>query len=290
MKKRSFFHTGRRMHVLPADWTSLVAVVLLLGLKHGFDADHLAAIDGLTRMTRRAQARHARYCGALFSLGHGLVVMLIALLVGSASARFSTPAWLEQSGAWISIFFLTLLGGLNLRAVLTAPPQAVVAPVGLRGRLAGRWLAAPGPGLVLAVGALFAVSFDTVSQVALFAAAAAHFGGPADALELGLVFLLGMLVTDGVNGLWVARLIARSDALARVASRVMGLAVGGVSLLVAAVGASRLAAPAFAAWTEGRELTLGAAVVAAVLASFGLGEALTRRRARLERVPRGNTT
>ena len=64
------------MHVLPADWTSLVAVVLLLGLKHGFDADHLAAIDGLTRISRRAQARHARYCGALFSLGHGLVVIL----------------------------------------------------------------------------------------------------------------------------------------------------------------------------------------------------------------------
>jgi len=276
--------------VLPTEWSSLLAVVLLLGLKHGFDADHLSAIDSLTRMSRRAQARHARYCGALFSLGHGLVVVVIALLVAAASAHWRTPTWLEQGGAWISIFFLTLLGGLNLRAVLIAQPQAVVAHVGLRGRLAERWLAAPGPGLVLAVGALFAVSFDTVSQAALFAAAATQFGGLKAAAELGLVFLLGMLVTDGVNGLWVARLIARSDALARVASRVMGLAVGATSLLIAAVGASRLAAPAFAAWSDGRELTLGGAVVVVVLAGFVSGQLLARRRARLEPLPQSNTT
>ena len=143
---------------------------------------------------------------------------------------------------------------------------------------------------MLAVGALFAVSFDTVSQAALFAAAAAQYGGLGDALELGLVFLLGMLVTDGVNGLWVARLIARSDAIACVASRVMGLTVGVVSLLVAAVGASRLAAPPFAAWSEGRDLALGGAVIAAVLASFALGQALARRRGRPQPVPQGDST
>lgn len=265
------------MDTLPTDWTSLAIVVFLLGMKHGFDADHLATIDGLTRVTRRARSPFAPYCGMLFSLGHGAVVIAIAALVGSASEHWAAPSWLETSGVWISIFFLVLLGTLNLRAVLVAEPHEIVAPVGLKGRYLGRLAQARSPGVVMLVGALFALSFDTVSQAALFAATATHFGGLREALVLGLLFLLGMLVTDGLNGLWIARLIERSDALARVASRVMGVAVGSVSLLVAAFGAARLLAPAFEQWTEGRELAFGAGVCAVVLASFALGAWLARR-------------
>jgi high-affinity nickel-transport protein len=265
------------METLPADWTSLAIVVFLLGMKHGFDADHLATIDGLTRVSRRAGSRFSPWCGALFSIGHGAVVIAIAALVGSATERWETPAWLETSGVSISIFFLALLGVLNLRAVFTAAPDEVVAPVGLKGRFLGRLAEARSPWVVMLVGAAFALSFDTVSQAALFAATGAHFGGLQNALALGGLFLLGMLVTDGVNGLWISRLIERADALARVASRVMGLAVGSVSLLVAAFGAARLLAPRFAEWTEGRELAFGASVVAIVLLSFALGRWLAGR-------------
>jgi high-affinity nickel-transport protein len=45
-----------------------------------------------------------------------------------------------------------------------------------------------------------------------------------------------MLVTDGLNGWWIARLIARADEMAALASRIMGAAVAAVSLLVAALG------------------------------------------------------
>jgi high-affinity nickel-transport protein len=203
--------------------------------------------------------------------------VLIAAIVGSATEQWETPSWLEAGGAWISIFFLTLLGALNLRAVWTASPHEVVAPVGLKGRFLGRLAEARSPWVVMLIGAAFALSFDTVSQAALFAATGAHYGGLQNALALGALFLLGMLVTDGVNGLWISRLIQRADDLARVASRVMGLAVGSVSLLVAALGAARLLAPAFAAWTEGRELVLGASVVGIVLASFLVGRWLAHR-------------
>jgi high-affinity nickel-transport protein len=265
------------MDALPADWTSLAVVVFLLGMKHGFDADHLATIDGLTRVSRRAGSAFSPYCGVLFSLGHGAVVIAIAALVGSATERWETPAWLEASGAWTSIFFLTLLGILNLRAVFNAPPDEVFTPVGLKGRFLGRLAEARSPWVVMLVGAAFALSFDTVSQAALFAATGAHFGGLQNALALGALFLFGMLVTDGLNGFWISRLIQRADSLARVASRVMGLAVGSVSLLVAAFGAARLLAPRFAEWTEGRELAFGAAVVLIVLASFVLGRWLAHR-------------
>ena len=102
------------MHELPTEWTALCALVFLLGLKHGFDADHLATIDGLTRFNARHQRPFARYCGALFSLGHGVVVLAIALAVGVVSEKWEAPEWLELSGAWVSIGFLTLLGVVNL--------------------------------------------------------------------------------------------------------------------------------------------------------------------------------
>ena len=37
------------METLPTDWLSLLILTFVLGMKHGFDADHLAIIDGLTR-------------------------------------------------------------------------------------------------------------------------------------------------------------------------------------------------------------------------------------------------
>lgn len=258
------------MPELPTDWTALCALVFLLGLKHGFDADHLATIDGLTRLNARSRHRLARWCGTLFSLGHGAVVMVIAAAVGLASSRWETPAWLDLAGAWISIAFLAALGIVNLRAVLAAAPGEVVAPVGLKGRFLGRLVQARHPLAVAGVGALFALSFDTVSQSALFALTATQFGGLGHALFLGALFVAGMLVTDGLNGLWISRLIARADQIAAIASRVMSLAVSSVSLLVAAFGVAKLAAPWVEDWSDGKELALGAVVVTVMAGSYAI--------------------
>jgi high-affinity nickel-transport protein len=140
---------------------------------------------------------------------------------------------------------------LNLRAVLAAEAHEVVRPVGLKGRWLGRLARVSDPAGVAMVGALFALSFDTVSQAALFAVAGVQAGGWQHALGLGLVFMAGMLLADGANGLWLARLIARADSAARIASRVMAVAVAGVSLLVAAYGAARLVLPGLEAWAWG---------------------------------------
>lgn len=260
--------TEADMTDLPTEWTALAALVVLLGIKHGFDADHLATIDGLTRFNSRHARPFSRYCGALFSLGHGTVVALIAVGVALASAHWTAPGWLEAGGAWISIAFLTLLGSVNLYAVFATRPDQVVTPIGLKGRCLGALSTARRPWSVALVGALFALSFDTVSQAALFALTATHFGGAWHALVLGLLFTLGMLLTDGANGFWIARLIARADQVACVASRVMGLAIAGVSLLVAGLGAAKLASPAVDGWADGRELLFGGVVVGVIALSF----------------------
>ena len=249
----------------------------MLGLKHGFDADHLATIDGLTRFNMRNNPRLARFCGVLFSLGHGAVVIAIALAVATLAQQWQVPRWLEAFGAWVSIGFLATLGWVNVRAVLRAHPTELVQRVGFKGRFLGRLVHAASPGLVALVGVLFALSFDTISQAALFALTAAQTGGWQHALVLGCLFLLGMLITDGVNGFWISRLIYRADQVALVASRVMSLVVGGVSLLVAAFGVARLALPTVDAWSEGKELLFGATVIGVVAASFVVAIRLTRR-------------
>ncbi len=264
------------MEQLPANFSALLALVFALGMRHGFDPDHLATIDGLTRFNAAAQRRISRWCGFLFSLGHGVIVMAVAIGVGVLAQAWQVPLWLEDAGAWISIIFLALLGVLNLSAVLKAAPGQVVRPIGLKGRLLGRLQHTSHPALVALAGALFALSFDTMSQAALFSVTAAGLGGWEYSLLMGGTFMVGMMVTDGINGLWISHLIQRSQQMACLASRIMSLAIASLSLLVAAFGAVKYFSPAVDAWSEGREMLLGLAVIAVVAGSFLLALRLSR--------------
>jgi high-affinity nickel-transport protein len=259
---------------LPTDFLGVSLVVLLLGMRHGFDADHLAAIDGMTCHNHKVRPGLARYCGALFSLGHGAVVVVVALSVSLLTETWHPPAWLEATGSWISIVVLALLGGLNIAAVFSTPGGELTRLRGWRSGVFGELLRAGNPLTVMAVGTLFALSFDTFSQAALFAMTALQFGGWHSALLLGLLFTFGMLLTDGANGYWISRLIRRSDRTAQVASRVMALAVAGVSLLTAALVLATLLVPAADAWAQGKELWFGSGIVAVLLGSFLVGQRL----------------
>jgi high-affinity nickel-transport protein len=266
------------MDHLPATWTALCALAFVLGAKHGFDADHLATIDGLTRYNAPVNASLARFCGALFSLGHGLVVCFVAMAAASLTIGWQTPRWLEATGVGVSIVFLFGLAFANVRAVLLTDPLVVVAPVGIRSRLLGRFVTVRRPWAVAAVGVLFALSFDTISQATLFALAAAQFGGVAQALLVAALFVLGMLVVDGINGVWISRLIRRADRTAVIASRVMALAVAGISLAVGSFAVVKLLSPAVDEWAQRRELYFGAAVVTGVLTAFAVAMLVARRR------------
>jgi high-affinity nickel-transport protein len=256
------------MHELPTHWLSLVAVVFLLGLKHGLDPDHLAAIDGLTRYNAGRRPRLSRWSGLLFSAGHGVVVTSVAIAVATVAAEWRAPAWLEEAGTWISIAFLALLGSANLLAVWRTPGDEVVRAVGFRSRFFARLTHAGHPVLVAAVGAAFALSFDTISQAVLFSITGSHLAGWLFAAALGVVFTAGMMATDALNGLWVSRLIARADERAAAASRVMSLAVAFAALAIASLAAVRQFSPGFDASLEGWSFALSAAVVALVVAAY----------------------
>ena len=124
----------RTMDQLPGTWAALCALAFVLGVRHGFDADHLATIDGLTRYNARdesaARATSPARCSRSVTASSWCCVALVA---GSLAAGWQTPAWLETTGVAVSVVFLFGLAFLNVRAVLVAASA--------RGRRAGR---APG--------------------------------------------------------------------------------------------------------------------------------------------------
>ena len=261
---------------LPTDSAALVAVVLLLGLKHGLDPDHLATIDGLARCNAVARPRLSRWAGLLFSLGHGTVVTLVALAVATVARDWQTPPWLDTLGTAVSIGFLLALGLANLAAVLHAPSGRVVLVAGIRARLLGGLARSGHPAIIAAIGAAFALSFDTMSQAAFFSLTGSKLVGSAFAVMLGIVFTVGMIMTDAANGVWIARLVRRSDAAGARASRAMGLAIALLSLAIAASGVARIAMPLVDERFDAGSAWIGGAVIAFTAASFVLALRVAR--------------
>ena len=239
-------------------------LAFVLGNRHGLDADHLAAIDGLTRCNSSARRPLAAQCGVLFSAGHAGVILAMSGIFVAMSSHVAPPAWLETAGTLVSGGTLILLGLLNLRTALFDGPGA--APVGFRSRFMGPLLRASGPWQVALVGALFALSFDAVALAAFFVSSRAL----GDVLLVGSCFAAGMLVVGAANGWWVVRLIRQSHRAGRQAARVMTFTIAIATLAVSARVLMPLLLPASAAWFADSEWVVSAGVVTIVLAGYFL--------------------
>ncbi len=188
-----------------------------------------------------------------------------------------------------------MLGLLNLNLVLRTPADEMVHPTGLRSRLLSRLTHTSHPFAIAAIGALFAVSMDTLSQAVLFSATAARFGGWGKRRRPRCAFYSGMLLVDGVNGAWVAALLTRADRRARLASRAIGLFVALLSFAVAALGVVQYYNPSWDAILESSGLLIGVSLVIAValgsilLGPLRPGEAACERRGACPAVPSHHT-
>lgn len=245
------------MSVLPHDGFGLIMVVFMLGLQHGMDPDHIATIDGLTRFNSELRPRVSRWAGVLFSAGHGIIVTVVAAMVAAFATEWAPPAWLEHLGAWISITFLLALGAVNLHAVFRSPKGQPLMVVGFKGRWLARLSRTSHPVLIATVGAAFALSFDTISQAALFSLTASKMSGWIFAVALGLVFMAAMMVADGLNGMWIGRLIQRADAKAIAVSRTMSFVIGALSIAIAGLGIVKYFSPAASAFIDSAGLLIG---------------------------------
>lgn len=211
----------------------LIMIALMLGIRHGFDLDHISVIDSFTRHLRGTY--WAKRSGLLFSLGHGCIVTLVSTLVGSGLFCAQVPAWLQQFGNGVSIFFLLVLGFVTLWSIWRNPMQAPRMGGVKRFILPKIITEHRNPLGVVMTGALFAFSFDTFSQISLFAISAANLAGWAFSMVLGIIFMLGMILSDGLNGLLAFTFIRKADTISLTASRLMGMGIAAFSLVVAMI-------------------------------------------------------
>jgi high-affinity nickel-transport protein len=129
-----------------------ISLAGLLGFRHGFDADHIAVVDGMTR-ARQLHGRYgaARLLGLQFAAGHSATILVAAsLLFGQGTVL---PQWLDGVGIVISTALLLVTPVSNAAHALSsggamAPPPGPVAALWfhLTGRLLH--LALVGVGLV----------------------------------------------------------------------------------------------------------------------------------------------
>jgi high-affinity nickel-transport protein len=195
-----------------------------LGLRHAFDADHIAAIDSTTRKLM-SDGERPLAVGFFFSLGHSTIVFGLGVLVvlgvrGLSTAVEDDSSALQQAtsviGPLVSGGFLLLIGLLNLSVFVglarlmrradrdEAELEQELARRGLLNRLLGRATRAVRKSWhMYPLGCLFGLGFDTASEVALLvlAGAGAASGLPFYAiLCLPILFAAGMSLFDTLDG------------------------------------------------------------------------------------------
>ncbi len=250
-----------------------IFTAFVLGLRHGADPDHIAAIDNLTRNSFSHRPWLSRFCGTLFAGGHSLMVLSIAAIVGILGSHLGKySATIETIGTWISIAVLVLIAGLNLYQLRGNPDRIS----GVKTKLLPKVLReATSPWVAVPVGLLFGFGFETSSQIVTYSLALGINSGLVGALIVGAVFCFGMVCTDTLDSVIVHRMVSDRASLRPGTIRVWIGSVTAVALFVAAYECGQVTGFLPSSTTIDAYVTAG--IVGVLLAVFGYVFARTRR-------------
>jgi len=185
-----------------------MSLMLFLGLRHGFDPDHIAIIDGVGVRLAQSNSRIAKWTGTLFAIGHGSIVTSVAVMISMFSHSWEFPKQVWEILDWIPGLVLILVGFLNLRMLLRSSDYK---PKGLKIMfLPKRLRESSNPMGIIIMGAVFAMVFDTNTQAAAWAYTATTRLSVISALLLGLSFSIGMIITDTLDSRILYLLLKRS--------------------------------------------------------------------------------
>src|SRR6476659_5233706 len=243
-----------------------IPAMIILGLRHALDVDHITAIDNLVRLHNAATK--ARWVGAGFSIGHMVSVLaemiLIIYVIGSVTGADVLSFW----GGIIGAIALATIGAVNIysmkrwgktgSAILASK---ILARTGMLGPF----------GSSLVTGLVCGLGFDTATQISaitLSAVASATLGMQV-ALILAAFFAMGMIPLDTLQS------IVLRSAFARIfnnkAFRYMAYVLSGVALSIAAI-------ESYSIITNSYILPpLTGPILAIVIVSFAFGYAFATR-------------
>ncbi|KAI9256199.1 high-affinity nickel-transport protein-domain-containing protein [Sporodiniella umbellata] len=192
------------------------SLAYLLGLRHAVDADHISAIDNMTRKLL-GSGKHPVCVGLFFSLGHSTVVFVTSIIV-AATANAVANGMDDFSriggiiGTSVSISFLVLIAALNIicmvgviKTMRQVKKEGVYTELdiedylmkkGVLGRffypmfrfIDASWKMYP-------LGILFGLGFDTASEITLLGITAVQ---GANGMSMWLIILLPLLFTSGM--------------------------------------------------------------------------------------------
>jgi high-affinity nickel-transport protein len=203
--------------------TALLAYTF--GLRHAVDADHISAIDNVTRKLMQAGKRPVAV-GFFFSLGHSTIVFALSLGIafGATFVKTAMPE-LQQIGGLIGtsvsalfLFAIAILNTLVFLEVYAAFRRVkrgegyheesvadLLAGSGLMGRIFKPLLRLIGKSWhMYPLGILFGLGFDTATEVGLLGIAAVQGGNGLpiyDILIFPLLFMVGMSLLDTTDGI-----------------------------------------------------------------------------------------
>jgi high-affinity nickel-transport protein len=261
-----------------------------LGLRHALDADHIAAIDNVTRKLMQEGKRPVSV-GLFFALGHSAVVMLASVAVALAAHSLTEPfAAYREIGSVIgtsaSVLFLFMIAAANLivlsgvwRAFRKVRNGETVRDEDIDALLQQRgWLARLFRPLfrlvseswhLFPIGFLFALGFDTASEISLFGLSVGASGNVSiwSILIFPALFTAGMTLVDTIDGVlmlgvygWAWRNPTRKllyNMTITSVSVVVALLIGGIEVLGLLAGHFSLEGE-FWRWISGLNAGFGA--------------------------------
>jgi nickel/cobalt transporter (NiCoT) family protein len=240
------------------------------GLRHAFDADHIAAIDNTTRKLLQ-EGKRSMGVGFFFSLGHSTIVFALAagLAISAKTVNSRIPTFQNYGGyvgTSVSGTFLLLIGALNLFVLFDVLgvfrrmkrghhdeqkleqallDQGLLSRVFLKrigGKIDRSWKMYP-------LGILFGLGFDTATEIGLLALAAGvatHRVPFLAVISLPIIFAAGMSLMDTADGAFMSQAYgwAFSNPVRKIyynltvtsISAVVALAIGTIDLLGVTVG------------------------------------------------------
>jgi high-affinity nickel-transport protein len=234
-------------------------VAYTLGVCHGFDADHIAIIDNSVRRLS-ALKKPSIFTGFFFALGHSSIVFIGTIIVVLFSRTMTESAsHFAATGAiiatLISIFFLSYLGLINIGSILfrkrvsqvfgSKDARSDAAPrikTSFLGKFVNRFSSKiQSSWILLPIGMLFGLGFETATEVALLANAARDGVNGVEISTILLypcLFMAGMLAIDSINGLLMFKAFswAKTDDLRRETyTTVISLMTGAIALVIAVI-------------------------------------------------------
>ena len=202
------------------DFPVLIGTAMLaysFGLRHAFDADHIVAIDNVTRKMMQEGKRPVTV-GLFFSLGHSTIVVGLSVAIAIAATTLQTHSSTlskigEVAGTLISAAFLFMIAIANLlvvaaifrtfQAVKGGQPFAeddfnlLLAKRGLLGRLLRRLFVLIGRSWQMyPLGILFGLGFDTATEIGLLGMSANQ---ASQGLSIGSILVFPALFTAGMT-------------------------------------------------------------------------------------------